>query len=254
VDEGADLGSNSVFPVRAPRVALVGGAPISGSSFGYAWYAFDQRLAYPVTTVAAASLSAGPLEDFDVLVVPSVSPGAFERTLGDGGRTALASWVRNGGTLVTLDEATAWLASEKLGLARLRVREDSLRADSVAGAALPAGVPGAIVRVVADTLSPLVAGLEAEFPALVFSDRIYVLPKDVRPGEAVVRYAPQDRLRLAGYLWPEVPGRLALSPYLWTERVGRGRVIGLAGDPNFRDLWRGLLPLFANVVFLGPSY
>ena len=254
VDEGTDLGSNSVFPVRPPRVALVGGTPISGNSFGYAWYAFDQRLAYPVTTVAATSLSAGLLEDFDVLVVPSVSPGAFERTLGDGGRTALASWVRNGGTLVTLDDASAWLATEKLGLTRLRLRADSLRADSVAGAALPAGVPGAIVRVVADTLSPLVAGLEAEFPALVFSERIYVLPKDVRPGEAVVRYAPQDRLRLAGYLWPEVPGRLALSPYLWTERVGRGPVIGLAGDPNFRDLWRGLLPLFANAVFLGPSY
>ncbi|MGH7700051.1 MAG: M14 metallopeptidase family protein, partial [Gemmatimonadales bacterium] len=110
VDEGTDLGSWSVLPIRAPRVALVGGPPVSGNSFGYAWYAFDQRLAYPVATVAAASVAARVLQDFDVLVVPSVSAGAFERTLGDGGRTAIAEWVRHGGTLVTLDGATAWLA------------------------------------------------------------------------------------------------------------------------------------------------
>jgi hypothetical protein len=42
--------------------------------------------------------------------------------------------------------------------------------------------------------------------------------------------------------------------YLWTERVGRGRVVGFAGDPNFRDLNRGLLPVFANAVYFGASY
>jgi hypothetical protein len=97
------------------------------------------------------------------------------------------------------------------------------------------------------------AGLGPEVPALVNSDRIYTPPRDLKAGEAVLRYAPVSRLRLAGYLWPEVPARLAESVYLWTEAVGRGRVIGFAGEPNFRDLTRGLLPLFANAVFLGPS-
>jgi hypothetical protein len=55
-------------------------------------------------------------------------------------------------------------------------------------------------------------------------------------------------------LWPEVPARLAGTPYLWTESVGSGRVIGFAADPNFRDLWRGLLPLFGNAVFLGGAF
>jgi hypothetical protein len=85
------------------------------------------------------------------------------------------------------------------------------------------------------------------------SERIYTVPADLAAGEAVIRYAPVARLRMSGYLWPEVPERLAGSPYLWTERVGQGRVIAFAGDPNFRDIWRGLLPLFANAVLLGPS-
>ena len=94
----------------------------------------------------------------------------------------------------------------------------------------------------------------ADIPVLLFSDRIYSVPRDLRAGEAVIRYAPESRLRLAGYMWPEVPARVANSPYLWTERVGRGRVIAFAGDPNFRDMWRGLLPIFANAVLLGGSF
>jgi hypothetical protein len=252
-DEGPDLGSNLVFPVKAPRVALVGGAPVSGTSFGFAWYALDQRLHYPVTTVNVSSLAGLDLGDFDVLILPSVGAAALERVLGEGGRDRLGAWVRNGGTLVALDAATSWLAGEKTGLARLRLRRDTTRADSAGGAPLPAAVPGAIVRLIGDTLSPLLAGVDPEVPALVNSDRIYNPPKDLRPGEAVLRYAPLARLRLAGYLWPEVPARLAESVYLWTEEIGRGRVVAFAGEPNFRDLTRGLLPLFANAVFIGPS-
>jgi hypothetical protein len=253
-DSGPDLGSNSVFAVKAPRVALVGGQPVSGQSFGFAWFAFDQRLHYPVVTVNAASLGGLDLKNFDVIVVPSVGAGAFDRVLGEGGRERLVAWVKDGGTLITLDGATSWLAEEKLGLARLRLRRDSTRADSAGGAPLPASVPGAIVRLTGDTLSPLLAGIdETEIAAGDYSDRIYNPPKDLAAGEAILRYAPLPRLRLAGYLWPEVPARLAESVYLWTESDGRGRVIGFAGDPNFRDLWRGLRPLFANAVFLGPS-
>ncbi len=255
VEEGTDLGSNSVFPLRTPRVALAGGSPVGGNSFGFAWYAFDQRLRYPVTPVDVSGLGGATLDDFDVLVVPSVNAAGLDRALGEGGRERIGQWVRAGGVLVTLDAASGWLASERTGLSRFRARRDSVRADSAQGAPLPAGVPGAIVRAQTDTLSPLLAGVNAaELPVLVFSDRIYAAPRDLRPGEAVVRYAQLPRLRMAGYLWPEVPARLAGTPYLWTERVGRGRVIGFAGDPNFRDLWRGLLPLFANSVFFGPSF
>jgi hypothetical protein len=123
------------------------------------------------------------------------------------------------------------------------------------GAQLPATVPGAIVRAVIDTLTPLVVGVSDDvIPVLLNSDRIYTAPRDVRPGEVVLRYDAADKLRLSGYIWPEVPARIAGTPVLWTERVGRGRVIAFAGDPNYRDMYRGLLPLFANAIFLGGSF
>jgi len=255
VEEGTDLGSNSVIALKAPSIALLGGDPVGGGSFGFAWFAFDQRLRFPVTPIGVDAIEGNALREFNVLVIPGASAGGLDRALGDAGRTQLAAWVRAGGVLVTLEGASAWLATERVGLARIRVRQDSARADSTAGAPLPAAVPGAIVRATADLLSPLLAGIaESELAVPATGSQIFTLPRNLRPGEAVIRYAKQDRLRLAGYLWPEVPARMAESPWLWTERVGAGRVIAFAGDPNFRDLWRGLLPIFANAVLLGPSF
>jgi hypothetical protein len=41
--------------------------------------------------------------------------------------------------------------------------------------------------------------------------------------------------------------------FAYEERVGRGRVIALAEDVNFRAYWRGGDRFFLNAVLLGPS-
>lgn len=255
VDQGTDLGSNSVRPIRFPKVALLATAPVNGNAFGFSWFALDQRIGYPATLVDASFISSPGMSEFNVLVMPSLQGGALDRVLGESGRSALGDWVRNGGVLITIDGATTWLAQESTKLARIRVRRDSTRADSAGGAPLPANLPGIIARATIDTLSPLLAGVnEAEIPVFANSDRVLTVPKDLRAGEAIVRFAPQARVRLAGYFWPEMPERVALSPWLWTERVGRGRVIAFAHDLNFRDLFRGLLPIFGNSVLLGGTF
>lgn len=254
VEAGTDLGSNSVRPIRVPQVALLTGVPVSGNAWGFTWFALDQRLGYPVTLLDINAVAAG-LSGYNVLIMPSAQAGALDRALGDGGRAALAAWVREGGVLVTLEGSTGWLAQESTKLARIRVRRDSTRADSTGGAPLPAPLPGVLARATVDTLSPLLAGVtEPVIPVFANGDRILTVPKDLAAGEAVIRFAPKERVRLAGYFWPEVPERIAGSPWLWTERVGRGRVIAFAHDPNYRDLFRGLFPIFGNAVLLGGTF
>jgi hypothetical protein len=248
VDAGTDLGSNSVEAIPGGAVALVAGESVSTLSYGAAWYTFDQLMGLPVTRLELDDLTRS-LDDFGVVVIPSAF--GLGSALGESGTDALRGWVRGGGTLITLDGATSWAASED-GLLRLRSWSDTAQATD--GAPLPTSVPGAILRARVDTLSPLLAGVtETEIPVMLFGSRIYTAPDDVEPGEVAIRYAGEDRLRLAGYLWPEVPARVAGTPYLWTERLGAGRVIAFTGDPNFRAMWRGLLPIFANAVLLGPS-
>jgi len=254
VDEGTDLGSNSVRPIRIPKVGLLSGPPVFGNAWGFVWYAMDQRIGYP-TVLVDANYVANGLEGFNVLIMPSVQAGALDRLLGDNGKAALGTWVRNGGVLITLDGATAWLAQESTKLARIRVQRDSTRADSTGGAPLDTDLPGVLARATIDTLSPLLAGVEElEIPVFANSDRVLTVPKDLTAGEAVIRFASKERIRLAGYFWPEMPERLAQTPWLWTERVGRGRVIAFGHDPVFRDLFRGMLPIFGNAVLLGGTF
>ena len=250
VDEGTDLGSNSVIPIELPRVAIAGGPGVNGNSFGFALYMLEQRLGYPAVPISTSSLGGSVLEDFDVLVIPSAGGGALS-----GAAEQIADWVRGGGTVVTIGNATGWATQENARLSRFRAWRDTSRRAADAGAPLPVNVPGAIARVRADTLSPLMTGVrDTEFAVQVSGNDIYAAPRDLEPGEIVARFAPVDDLRVAGYFWPEAPARLAGTPYFWTEELGRGRLIAFAGDPNFRDLWRGLLPLFANAVLLGGSF
>ena len=188
------------------------------------------------------------MSEFDVLIVPSA--GGMAGVLGENGQRRLAQWVRDGGTLITLENATSWLASEAAGLTGLRPR----RADTTATGPT-SGLAGALLRVEGDTLSPLLAGVDpVSLGVLMRGNLSFDAPRNVGPQEAVLRFAPRERLRLSGYLWPESWARLAGSVYLWTESVGAGRVVGFASDPNFRDLSRGQLAIFANAVFFGASY
>jgi hypothetical protein len=107
VDEGFDLGSNLVFPMRQPKVAIIGGPGVSGGSAGYAWYALDQRLGYPSTMLDPTAISGAALDEYNVIVLPSVPGSFFERMLGESGRDRLTAWVRAGGVLITLEAATA---------------------------------------------------------------------------------------------------------------------------------------------------
>jgi len=254
VTDGTDLGSNSVVPVLAPQVAVLGNTPVSGTPFGFIWYALDQRIGYPSTIIDAGYIASGDMKRFTVLIIPSTQGGALDRALGDAGKARLTDWVRGGGVLITTEAATQW-AAQPNGLLRMRARRDSARADSAGGAPLPGGLPGVLARTTGDTLSPLLAGVsERDIPVFVNADRIFSVPKDLAAGEAVMRFAPSARVRIAGYFWPEAEARLGLSPYLWTERVGRGRVIAFTQDPVYRDMFHTTLPIFANAVLLGATF
>ena len=146
VDEGTDLGSNSVVPVNAPRVALLGDAPVNGNSYGFAWFQFDQRLGYPAAGVSASAVAGGILSEFDVLVMPSASAGGLGGALGERGheRAATLGAARR---RAHHHRGRNRLAGQRaLGADRRSAPAPAARDSGAAGAPLPVNNPGAIVR------------------------------------------------------------------------------------------------------------
>lgn len=244
------LGSGDhAFNLKAVRVGLLSEDGIQGYSFGWAWYTLDRQYEIPLTVLRTRSLAGTKLERFGTLVLPEANRSVFEAAAGEAGLARLKQWVEDGGTLITIGSATE-IARPLFSLA-LRSWYDS----DDGKAATHYDVPGAVFRAELDRRHWLSAGYgAAELPVLVDSDRLYLAP-DQPPStrrHVVAAYAASRPL-MAGHAWPETLERIPGAVFVYEERVGSGRVIVFAEEPNFRAYHRGLNRLFLNAVILGPS-
>jgi hypothetical protein len=235
------------FMVKEPRIALLGETPIFPYSFGWAWYTLDRQHGIPTAVLRTSFVSRTDLDEYNVIIIPDAPPEPLARVLGEQGGERLAQWVRDGGTLVAIGDAIDFVR-EQLELIALRSwydtddGKDAQRFD----------VPGAIFRVTLDDGYWMSAGYDAgELPVLVDSPELY-LPPEGPPSSrqrVVARYAE----KLSGHAWQETLERIPDAVFVYEERVGGGRVIAFAEDPNYRGYLRAANRLFLNAVILGPS-
>ena len=113
VDSGTSLGSNDTGFVKLPRVLLAWDAPTSTLSAGWTRWVLERRFGQAVTTVRTASLGRVDFSHYDVVVLPS---GNYTGQIGEAVLTRLKDWIRLGGTLVTLADATRWASTAAAGL------------------------------------------------------------------------------------------------------------------------------------------
>jgi hypothetical protein len=268
VESGISLGSNQMRALKAPRVMLLWDAPTSSLSAGWARWVLERRYGQKVTAVRTRSLARANLSRYDVIVMPS---GNYTGELGEAGAERLRRWVQEGGTLITIAEATRWAAREDVGLlateAEMRVRPtaDGGRAADAAAQPIdlldaivpeqepPEPVSGAILRVLLDPGHVLGAGAGPELGAMVSGSRVFT-PVTLDRGRNVGVYAPLDRLVMSGIVWDEARPQLASKAFLIQQPTGRGRVIAFAEDPNFRGYAEATQLLFINAVVLGPAF
>jgi hypothetical protein len=178
--------------------------------------------------------------------------------------------VRDGGTIITIAEASRWAAQESVGLlATVSERRGGRAAggdapdkdtaptqpidylEAIAPAdEPPESVPGAILRIRLDTEHWLASGTDGEIGALVEGTRV-LRPIKLGDGTNVGRYAALDSLVLSGTVWAEARPQLANKAFLIHQPMGRGQIIAFAEDPNYRAYAEATELLFINAVLLG---
>lgn len=254
--EGADLGSRSFLPVRAPRVLLPVGDGVSSYEAGQLWHLLDQRVAMPVMKVDVGDMSRVDWDRYDVLVLVSGDLGFLEGPRLDD----LRRWIRGGGTLVAIRGAAAWAARNDLtpnvdapGIGRTVSEEppDTVERRNYEDAGDIAGaqeIGGSIWSADLDLTHPLGWGY-AERILPVWRDHGYFFEPSANPYGTVA--ALTDDPHLSGYVSDENRARLPGSPSVMADQLGTGSVVLLVDNPNFRGYWRGTNRLFLNALFFG---
>jgi hypothetical protein len=204
----------------------------------------------PYSSLVDSVIRAGRLHDrFDAIVIPDLTarditdglpdsyPAPFAGGLGASGVAALRAFVRDGGTLVTLDGASTWA-----------ITTFELPMRDVAGELDPREffAPGSIFGIEVDTLSPLAAGVPPSSIAWFERSPLFEI-QDTTRARIIARFPsrPQDVLLSGWVLGPEhAAGRPALveAPY------GRGRVVLFGFRPQYRGQSLATYPLLFNAL------
>jgi len=126
--ELADLGGGEFVLLQTPRIALVGGPPVSTYQFGSVWHLLDSRLRYRTSTLDFARVADTDLRKYNVIVFPAGSGGAdkYKRMLGKKTVKKLKTWVESGGTLIAMGDATAFFADSSVALSTVRPKRQVL--------------------------------------------------------------------------------------------------------------------------------
>ncbi|MGQ9524889.1 MAG: M14 family metallopeptidase [Armatimonadota bacterium] len=267
-DEGPGLGGESVVLVKPPKIAVLYGEPTGATAYGWAAYLLDQVYGIPFTPIRRQVLQSGDIRPYTAILLPDGSPDEYQRMLGDTAKR-LREWVSAGGVLVTIGGASEFIARKEhefttcrvvTDLRRIQEEQEEKRAEpgretekpkeEVPAEHKPERVPGAILRVQLDKHSFLTLGYGGSACVLVDSARVFTKSK---AGHNVAVYAPQERLKVAGFVWEKMLNALPGTVYLADERIGAGRLVLFSEDPTFRACWEGLHRMWLNALVFGPS-
>lgn len=281
--EGPSLGSSTLLPLRAPRVALLAGDGADPAGIAFLRRALEDGLGVRPTLRRPGSVGEEGFDGFTALVVPHGNARFRRSLLEEATAEAIRRFVDGGGVLVAVRGGAAALREEPLALSRVdrwEPPEEEGKPTSgqpaTDGAAAPATpekaaepppatpelalerdlerralpIPGAALRTQAMPDHPLLFGLAGP-PAFLVVDG--EPPERLRDAKAnVVTIAPDEPL-LSGFGWKEALERWKGAAVVQMETCGRGRVVSFAADPVFRGVWKGSETVFLNSVLLGPS-
>ncbi len=251
---GTAFGSEKVRHVKDPKIGLVGGPGTYPTSFGMLWHTLDVDTPIPHTVLSAESLRNLELHDYEVLIFPD---GNYADRIGKSGIEKLKRWVSEGGTIVAVKGASAFLRSKDVEISKLKPWEPPKEKNGDKDAPSESEryndfrVPGSAFRTTMNERSYLTFGVPRPPAVLVEGTAAFLpLPKKV---DNILTIDPKEPL-ISGVAWDESLERIKGSVYVVTEPSGRGKVITFADDPHFRLFWRGTLPIFLNAVLYSPSF
>ena len=281
VTDGPSFGSANVVRFNIPKIAMAWDRPTASYSAGNTRFVIERQFDFPVTPIRVNRLRTADLSRYQVLILPLMSGAGYKAALGESGIDNLKGWVERGGVLISLGNATRFLADPDVDLIAIRrekavveVEEDEKDGEDSEEATVdgqylteleeyeeqivpldddPDAVAGVLVRADVDQEHWLTAGVAPVVNVLVRGTDVYT-PIRLNDGFNVARFQGPDDLLASGYIWEENRRQLAYKPFLVSQPQGAGQVIAFTQDPTVRAYMDGLNVMLMNAIFRGAAH
>jgi hypothetical protein len=253
--KGIDLGSGNIRALEKPKALMLVGQGVSSYEAGEVWHLLDTRMNMPITKLPIRNFSGIDLNDYNVMAMVS---GGYSQ-LDSLSIMKLKGWVSQGNTLITTRSASSWAVNKKLVKEKL-VKEEKdekekkevaerkpyVNADNNIG---KERVGGIILEVDLDLTHPLAFGYKDSKLPVYRNSNVWLVPSK-NSYATVARYSANPHID--GFISKKnMETFLKPSASLIVSKVGGGRVVMFADNPNFRGSWYGTNRLFLNAIFLG---
>ncbi|MEO1253698.1 MAG: zinc carboxypeptidase, partial [Bacteroidota bacterium] len=249
---GVDLGSRSNSTMKEPKVAVLVEGGVSSYEAGEVWHLLDQRYKMKVTLLPVDRLGRD-LSRYNRIIIPNMWG-----SISDSQKKNLKDWISQGGVIIAWKNGGKWLSDAEITNVKYasdksedEEKEDQFKAYENLNEARGAQVTGgSIFEAKIDLSHPLAYGLESDRIAL-FRNHNLVMEKS--KNDYANPFVYTENPLLSGYVSKENLNRFKNSPAVTISNVGRGKVVTLTDNPNFRAFWFGTNKIFMNALFFGEA-
>ena len=249
---GIDLGSNFFRINKKVKVAMLIGEGVSSYEAGEVWHLLDTRVNIPLTKIRLNQFNRTSLDKYTTLVMVS---GIYSQ-ISEKDIKKIKDWVSKGNTLVTIGSASSWaIKKEIVSESLVETKKDSvfsrkryIDAREYIGRE---AIGGSILSVDLDLTHPLAFGYRDKSIPVYKNNNVF-LSKSESQYSSVALYSKEPHID--GYISKNnMEKNIKGSASLIVSRIGSGRAVLFADNPNFRGTWYGTNKLFLNAIFFGAN-
>ncbi|UZR92777.1 M14 family zinc carboxypeptidase [Chondrinema litorale] len=266
---GLDLGSGNMRPVKQPKVAMLVDNPFNSYTAGQIWFLFDQDTELPISKIRASSLSQSSLSqfgrrygsanlfDYDVLIMPGASPNNLKEVFDAEAIEDIKQWVQSGGVLIATENASTFFTSKHSGFTNVELAEMPKDSSDVAKFVKYKDltdynglkrIPGTALNTIIDNTNPLAFGMTDKLYSLKFGNDGF----EPAAGIQTVGYYDMDisNILASGYASKENLEHLKGKANNVVVPMGKGKVVLMLDNTQYRMFWRGPSRMMQNAVML----
>ena len=241
ITDGIDFGSNNFAIVRQPKIGLIVGDGVRSYDAGEIWHLLDTRYDIPISKLDVGNLGYIDLNKYSHIILADYSGRRINSD-------QIKEYVDNGGNLIAYRNSIRWVSDN---LNEIELLSNDLVAEDVAFDERQAfygaqQTGGAIFKSSIDKSHPINYGIESSTLPLFRNSNVY-MSKDKQSFNNPILYT-NDPL-MSGYVSEENLSLLKKSSPFKLVRKGRGKILLMTDNTNFRAFWFGTNRILLNMLF-----